>query len=85
MKVTAEFKNDNGHVIVAEFDRDAQTVTTPDGKIGAYTREGPKQLKIGGDHNLTLAFEEEVQFQPGFSTRYTGSTGDGVVTILSVS
>lgn len=85
MKILAEFKNDGGNVIVAEFDRDASTVTTPDGKTGAYTREGPKQLKIGGDHNLTLTFDEEVQFQPGFSTRYTGSTGAGVVTILKVT
>jgi hypothetical protein len=84
MKVTAQFKNDSGNVTVAVFDRDARTVKTQDGRSGVYTRAGPKQLVIEGDDNLTLTFDQEVQFERGFFTRYSGSRGAGVVTILAV-
>jgi hypothetical protein len=84
MKITAEFKNDNGNTIVAKFDREAGTVTSQDGRSGTYTRTNPKQIEIRGDDNLTLSFIDEVKFEPGFKTRYSGSTGAGVVTILAV-
>lgn len=84
MKILAEFKNDNGRTVRAEFDRDVGSVVTPNG-TSSYTRISPTQIEIAGADNLTLTFETEVKFEPGFATRYVGTMGAGVCTIVSVA
>lgn len=84
MKIVAEFKNDNGRTVRAEFDREAGQVVTPNG-ASSYKRISPTQLEIAGADNLTLTFESEVKFEPGFTTRYAGTMGAGLCTIVSAA
>jgi hypothetical protein len=87
MKIKVEFKGDSGNALIATFDRDAGTVSANDGRSGTYTRpEGSKTLEIkeSSGQALTLTFAEDVKFEPGFSTRYSGPQGDGVATILAI-
>ena len=87
MKIQVKFLNDNGSEVVATFDRDAGTVSAQDGRIGTYSRpDGSKTMELKGAENITLTFADDIKFEPGFSTRYTGSDGRaGVATILSVA
>jgi hypothetical protein len=87
MKIKVEFKGDSGNVLVATFDRDAGTVSASDGRTGTYTRpDGSKVLQItdSGGAKITLTFANDVKFEQGFSTRFSGPEGDGVATIVSV-
>ncbi len=86
MKITVEFASDAGQKIVAVFDGDAGTVSADNGQKGSYSRpEGSKTLEIKGDQDLTLTFADDIKFEPGFTTRYTGPTGGGVAKIVSVA
>jgi hypothetical protein len=86
MKIKVKFAGDTGTEVVAVFDRDAGTVSTGDGRTGAYSRpEGSKLMEIKGAENITMTFADDIKFEPGFSTRYQASDGrEGVATILSV-
>jgi hypothetical protein len=76
MKIKVKFLNDNGTEVVATFDRDAGTVTAQDGRTGAYSRpDGSKVMELKGAENITLTFQDDVKFLPGFSTGYSGSDG----------
>ena len=87
MKIQVEFKGDSGNTLTATFDRDAGTVSSSDGRTGTYTRpEGSKTLEIKDSAGplLTLSFADDIKFERGFSTRFSGPQGDGTATILSV-
>jgi hypothetical protein len=86
MKIKVKFLNDSGAEVIATFDRDTGTVSAQDGRTGTYSRpEGSRAMEIKGAENITLTFADDIRFEPGFSTRYTGSDGRaGLATILSV-
>ena len=86
MKIQVEFKADSGNTLTATFDRDTGAVSASDGRTGTYTRpEGSKTLVINdsGGQVLTISFADDVKFERGFSTRFSGPQGDGMATILS--
>ena len=87
MKIQVEFKPDSGNTVIATFDRDAGTVSSSDGRSGTYVRpEGSKvmDIKDSGGQAITITFANDIRFEKGFSTRYTGPQGDGTATIMSI-
>ena len=87
MKIQVEFKGDSGNTVMATFDRDAGTVSASDGRSGTYTRpEGSKVMEIKDNAGAvtTLTFADDIRFEKGFSTRYSGPQGDGTATIVSI-
>ena len=87
MKIKVEFKGDAGNALVATFDSDTGAVSSNDGRSGTYTRpEGSKTLTIkeSTGQDIVLTFADDVKFEPGFSTRFSGPQGDGAATILAI-
>ena len=87
MKIQVEFKGDSGNTVMATFDRDVGTVSASDGRSGTYTRpEGSKVMEIKDNAGpvTTLTFADDIRFEKGFSTRYSGPQGDGTATIVSI-
>jgi len=75
-----------GQETMATFDRDTGTVSTADGRKGAYTRpEGSRTIEIKGDMPMTLTFDADIKFEQGHTMGYRSSDGrTGRATIASV-
>ncbi len=86
MKVTAKFTNTSGQAIVATFDVANGTVEDTTGRKGTFTAvPGSKTIQIAGDQAITFQVQDAVQFNVGFTTGYTASTGaSGTVVIEKV-